>query len=230
MVFPNKIGFIITNLYIIGVIEDEKRFGKLVDDDAIRLCLLLALEVIFMGRLLWMIPCSGWLKILKQVIYFHEESRSTSDLRSTIVEYQSSWWIDNNVYFQEHVARAPPIREQHTLFETYLSKLEKARKGGKTGFMVSSIGGTNDNSVRKRWLNDLVITELNFRQHDSDEDIAQDYLREEELRLCLEDEEKLRCEHEKFIVEENRFRLDEANRLKLEEENTLQLEEQKKNK
>ncbi|GKC98787.1 hypothetical protein Tco_1169062, partial [Tanacetum coccineum] len=43
-VFPNKIGFIITNLDIIGVIEDEEIFGKLSDDDAIRLCLLLALE------------------------------------------------------------------------------------------------------------------------------------------------------------------------------------------
>ncbi|GJY67072.1 phospholipase-like protein [Tanacetum coccineum] len=51
-VFPNKIGFSITNLDIIGVIEDEEIFGKLSDDDAIRLCLLLALEVIFMGRLL----------------------------------------------------------------------------------------------------------------------------------------------------------------------------------
>ncbi|GJR30961.1 hypothetical protein Tco_1107193 [Tanacetum coccineum] len=57
-----------------------------------------------------------------------------------------------------------------------------------------------------------------------------DYLREEELRLCLEDEEMLRCEHEKLIVEENRFRLDEANRLRLIEENILQLEEQNKNK
>ena len=51
-VFPNKIGYSITNLDIIGVIEDEEMFGKLSDDDAIRLCLLLALEVIFMGRLL----------------------------------------------------------------------------------------------------------------------------------------------------------------------------------
>ncbi|GKE03492.1 phospholipase-like protein, partial [Tanacetum coccineum] len=57
-----------------------------------------------------------------------------------------------------------------------------------------------------------------------------DYLREKELRLCLEDEEMLRCKHEKLIVEENRFRLYEAWRLRLEEENMLQLEEQKKNK
>nr|GEV19527.1 phospholipase-like protein [Tanacetum cinerariifolium] len=44
-VFPNKIGFSITNLDIIGVIEDEEIFGKLSNDDAICLCLLLALEI-----------------------------------------------------------------------------------------------------------------------------------------------------------------------------------------
>ncbi|GJW11140.1 hypothetical protein Tco_1576967 [Tanacetum coccineum] len=203
-VFPNKIGFSITNLDIIGVIEDEAIFGKLSDDDVIRLCLLLALEE----------------------------------------------------------SRAPPIKEHHGFFETYLSKLEKARKRGKTVFMVSLIGGTTDNSVRKKWLNDLVIMELNFRlfkletiihvlSHersdrqaklkftdefpsmtsdlcdslnsmfadliepvDLDKDIAQDYLREEELRLCLEGEEKMRCEHQKLIVEENRIRLDETKRLR----------------
>ncbi|GKC05917.1 hypothetical protein Tco_0997527 [Tanacetum coccineum] len=169
---------------------------------------------------------------LSGFMFAFQESRSISDRRPTIAEYQSSRWIDNNVYFQEYVPRAHPIREQHGLFETYLSKLEKAHKRGKTGFMVSSIGGTSDNSVRKKWLNDLVIVELNFRvfkletiiqQHDSNEDIAQDYLREEELRLCLEDEEILRRKHEKTIVRENRLRMDKVNRLRLEEENMLQL-------
>ncbi|GKF59123.1 hypothetical protein Tco_0175909, partial [Tanacetum coccineum] len=32
-----------------------------------------------------------------------------------------------------------------------------------------------------------------IKQHDSDEDIAEDYLQEEELRLCLEDKERLYC-------------------------------------
>nr|GEY97734.1 phospholipase-like protein [Tanacetum cinerariifolium] len=36
-----------------------------------------------------------------------------------------------------------------------------------------------------------------------------DYLREEELKLCLEDEEMLRHEYEKLIVEGNRLRMDE---------------------
>ncbi|GJW64078.1 RNA-directed DNA polymerase, eukaryota, reverse transcriptase zinc-binding domain protein, partial [Tanacetum coccineum] len=271
-VFPNKIGFIITNLDIIGVVEDEEMFGKLSVDDTIRLCLLLAVEVIFMGRLLTfqvddtlfrlVENLEAWnsfpwgenlwchlydeIKNLKQrhsdehyyglkkdrnyvptymlsgFVFAFQKSRSTSDLRPTIPEYQSSWWIDNNVYFQEHVPRAPPIKEQHSLFETYLAKLEKSRKCRKTGFMVSSLGGTIDNSVKKKWLNNYCVLKL--------ETIIQDYLREEELRLSLEDEEMLCCEHEKLIVKENMFRLDEANRMRLEEENMLQLEEQKKNK
>ncbi|PWA65872.1 phospholipase-like protein [Artemisia annua] len=51
-VFPNKQGLIVTNLDLIGVLEDEERFRKLSDEDAIRISLLLVLEVIFMGRLL----------------------------------------------------------------------------------------------------------------------------------------------------------------------------------
>ncbi|GKB27179.1 phospholipase-like protein, partial [Tanacetum coccineum] len=46
-VFPNNIGFSITNLDIIGVIEDEEIFGRVSDDDAIL-----------------------WLKILKPGIHF----------------------------------------------------------------------------------------------------------------------------------------------------------------
>ncbi|GJV24201.1 phospholipase-like protein [Tanacetum coccineum] len=157
-VFPNKIGFSITNLDIIGVIEDEEMFGKLSDDDAICLCLLLALEVIFMERLL---------------------TFNVDDTLFTLVENIEAWnsfpWGEHlwcHLYNEiknlkerhgdEHYYGAPPIKEHHGLFETYLSKLEKARKRGKTGFMVSSIGGTTDNIVRKKWLNDLVIMELNF--------------------------------------------------------------------
>nr|GEV25614.1 copia protein [Tanacetum cinerariifolium] len=47
-VFPNKMGFSTTNLDIIRVIEDEEMFGKL-SDDAIRLCLLLAVEEVIVN-------------------------------------------------------------------------------------------------------------------------------------------------------------------------------------
>nr|GEW87863.1 phospholipase-like protein [Tanacetum cinerariifolium] len=51
-VLPNKVGVKVTNLDLRGIIEDEERFGGLSDKDAVRVCLLLSLEVIFMGRLL----------------------------------------------------------------------------------------------------------------------------------------------------------------------------------
>ena len=51
-VFPNKIGTNLSNLDLLGLVEDEELFSKLSDEDAVRVCLLLALEVIFKGRLL----------------------------------------------------------------------------------------------------------------------------------------------------------------------------------
>ncbi|GJY76964.1 hypothetical protein Tco_0482080 [Tanacetum coccineum] len=51
-VFPHMVGLTITSLDLLGVIEDEEYFSKLCDAVAIRVYLLLCLEVIFMGRLL----------------------------------------------------------------------------------------------------------------------------------------------------------------------------------
>nr|GEX25840.1 phospholipase-like protein [Tanacetum cinerariifolium] len=181
---------------------------------------------------------------------FAKESRSTLDIRPTIAEYQSSWWIDNNLYFQEFVPRAPPIKEHHGLFEKYLSKLEKVRKHRKTGFMVSSIGGTTNNSVRKKWLNDLVIMELNFRlfeletiiqvlSHERSDRHAKLKFTNEFSSMTSDLCDSLNsmfvdliepADTDEDIGQENRIRLDESKRLRLEEENMLQLEQQKKNK
>nr|GFB41695.1 phospholipase-like protein [Tanacetum cinerariifolium] len=51
-VLPKKVGDKVTNLDLLGVIEDEELMGNLCDEDAVRVCLLLLLEVIFKGRLL----------------------------------------------------------------------------------------------------------------------------------------------------------------------------------
>ena len=50
--FQIRTGMKVTNLDILSVIEDEELFSKLSDNDAVRLCLILLLEVVFMGRLL----------------------------------------------------------------------------------------------------------------------------------------------------------------------------------
>nr|GEV49038.1 potassium channel KAT3-like [Tanacetum cinerariifolium] len=48
--FPEKIGNDVKIIDVLTLIEDEEKFSKVSDEDAIRLCLLLSLEVIFMGR------------------------------------------------------------------------------------------------------------------------------------------------------------------------------------
>ncbi|GJV87442.1 phospholipase-like protein [Tanacetum coccineum] len=259
-VFPNKIGFSITNLDIIGVIEDEEIFGKVSDDDAIRLCLLLALEVIFMGRLLTFNVDDTLFSLVENIeawnsfpwgehlwCHLYDEIKNlkerhgdehyyglfkdrnyvpTYTLSGFVFAFQiwiiekfersESWWIkDPKVipgalgwskkslftrsyypYLFSKESRAPPIKEHHGLFETYLSKLEKARKRGKTGFMVSSIGGTTNNIVlapersdrqaKLKFTNELssmtfdLCDSLNsmfadlIEPADPDEDIAQD--------------------------------------------------------
>ncbi|PWA38014.1 phospholipase-like, Aminotransferase-like mobile domain protein [Artemisia annua] len=49
-VFPEKIGRYVKTIDLLSVIEDQERFTKLSDEDSVRVCLLLSLEVIFMGR------------------------------------------------------------------------------------------------------------------------------------------------------------------------------------
>lgn len=49
-VFPDKVGQYVKNIDLLYVIEDEDAFLNLSDADAVRVCLLLTLEVIFMGK------------------------------------------------------------------------------------------------------------------------------------------------------------------------------------
>ncbi|GJU62580.1 phospholipase-like protein [Tanacetum coccineum] len=229
-VFPHKLGLSVTNLDVIGVIEDEETFQKLCDQDSIRLCLILCLEVIFMGRLLtcpvddtlfrlvesledwncfpwgehiwthlydqiqnviekhsdehyfrmkrdrmyvptytlsgfvfafqvWIFEsferCNCWwikdpnvipraVGWSKKSIFnrsdcgylFAKESTTTSDIRPTKAEYESSWWIRSQLFFRQHVPKAPVV-QHHSLYETYLAKLEKSRKRGHSSFITS---------------------------------------------------------------------------------------------
>nr|GEY06667.1 phospholipase-like protein [Tanacetum cinerariifolium] len=51
-VFPHRVCLSITSLDLVSVIEDEEYFSHLYDEDAIQVCLLLCLEVIFMAKLI----------------------------------------------------------------------------------------------------------------------------------------------------------------------------------
>ncbi|GKD39521.1 hypothetical protein Tco_1259728 [Tanacetum coccineum] len=56
----------------------------------------------------------GWLK--KSIFnrsdcgyLFAKESTTTSDIRPTKAEYESSWWIRGQLFFQQHVPKAPVV-------------------------------------------------------------------------------------------------------------------------
>ncbi|GJS31435.1 phospholipase-like protein, partial [Tanacetum coccineum] len=293
-VFPHKVGLVVTILDVLGVIEYEVMFGNLCDEDSVRLCLILALEVIFIGRLLtcpvddslfglvenleaWNVFPWGehvWTQLydsIKNVIVKHndthylglkkdrnyvptytltgfvfafQDSKTNTDIRPTRAEYESSWWIESN--------------------------LEKSHKILASSFRESSSVRTRDSRLKTRRLTDRVIRELNvhvfkletiiqvlalerndklefnkdlsrlrgdfveslnilFQElvdpHDSVEDIANEYLVDEELKLCLEEEERIHSEQEKRIQQEKRLRLEEEEMLRLEEEKMLQIAE-----
>ncbi|GJT51674.1 hypothetical protein Tco_0977831 [Tanacetum coccineum] len=236
-VFSYKLGLSVTNLDVIGVIEDEETFRKLCDEDSIRLCLILALEVIFMGRLLtcpvddtvttrvtkdegndgmevsgvtdtlfrlvenlkdW--NCFPWgehiwthlYDKIKNVIEKHndedyfgmkkdrmyvptytlsgfvfafQESTTTTDIRLTIAEYDSSWWVLS--------------RERNEEYGVLQFNEE-----------FSSLGCDFMDSLN------ILFQDL-IHPHYSDEDISNDFVVEDELRLCLEDEERMHCGVEK---------------------------------
>ncbi|GJX93490.1 phospholipase-like protein [Tanacetum coccineum] len=368
-VFPHKLGSSVTNLDLIGVIEDEETFQKLCDEDSIRLCLILCLEVIFMGRLLtcpvddtlfrlvesledwncfpwgehiwthlydqiqnviekhsdehyfgmkkdpkyvpmytlsgfvfafqvWIFEsferCNCWWSKDPNVIpravgwskksifnrsdcgyLFAKQSTTTSEIRPSKAEYESSWWIRSQLFFRQHVPKAP-VAQHHSMYETYLAKLEKSRKRVHSSFRTSSGVLTTLISTPKKWIRDQVISQLNLRVFKletiiqvlarerkneygllqfkdefsrlgrefmnslnilfeelsqplyTDENLSNDYFVEEELRLCLEAEERMRLEHEKNIIEELSFMVKEAKRMKLEEEKLLQISQLKK--
>ncbi|GKC02054.1 hypothetical protein Tco_0993664 [Tanacetum coccineum] len=48
--FPEKIGYDVKIIDVLALLEDEEKFSKVCDEDAIRVCLLLYLKVIFMGQ------------------------------------------------------------------------------------------------------------------------------------------------------------------------------------
>nr|GEU30427.1 phospholipase-like protein [Tanacetum cinerariifolium] len=211
-VFPHKVGLVVTNLDVLGVIEDEVMFRNLCDEDSVRICLILALEVIFMGRLLtcpvddslfglienleaWNVfPWGGghvWTQLydlIKNVVVKHsdthylglkkdrnyvptymligsvfafQDSKTNTDIRPTRAEYQSSWWIENNVFL---TSRSQASRNRTSpLFQVYLSKLEKSHKRRASSFRESYSVCTRDSRLKTRRLTDRVIRELSVR-------------------------------------------------------------------
>nr|GEZ68092.1 reverse transcriptase domain-containing protein [Tanacetum cinerariifolium] len=65
--FPEKIGYDVKIIDLFALFYDEEKFSKLSDEDAIRLCLLLSLEVIFMWRDLVSLVDDVYLRIVNDL-------------------------------------------------------------------------------------------------------------------------------------------------------------------
>ncbi|GKB64459.1 hypothetical protein Tco_0920645 [Tanacetum coccineum] len=189
-VFPHGVGLSITSLDLIGVIEDEEYFSKLCDIDVVRVCLLLCLEVIFMGRLLvnevddtlmrlvgslesWnAFPLAfGFWSPLKGAIVgglkcrklYQEESKPIFDLRPTLAEYQSEWWTITTDFLQDYVPRTPMRKPD--LFDAYPQKVSAERKRNRfCRNIITSIPNVRRSEISS--LKDRVIKELNSRFSD----------------------------------------------------------------
>nr|GFC55778.1 phospholipase-like, aminotransferase-like mobile domain protein [Tanacetum cinerariifolium] len=62
--FPEKIGYDAKIIDLFALFYEEEKFSKLSDEDAIRLCSLLSLEVIFMGRDLVSVADDVYLRVV----------------------------------------------------------------------------------------------------------------------------------------------------------------------
>ncbi|GJT00562.1 hypothetical protein Tco_0821731 [Tanacetum coccineum] len=173
-----------------------------------------------------------------------QDSKTNTDIRPTTAEYQSSWWIESNLE-KSRKRLASSFRESSSVctrdsrlktrrltnrvirelnvrvfkLETIIQVLALERNG-KLGFNedLSRLRGDFVESLN------ILFQDL-VDPHDSVEDIANEYLVDEELKLCLEEEERIRSKQEKRIQQEKRLRLEEEKMLRLEEEKMLQIAE-----
>ncbi|GJZ29504.1 phospholipase-like protein [Tanacetum coccineum] len=287
-VFPYKVGFVVTNLDILGVIEDEVMFGNLCDEDSVRLCLILALEVIFMGRLLtcpvddslfelvenleaWNVFLWGehvWTQLydsIQNVVVKHSDTHylglkkdrnyvPTYTLTGFVFAFQiwilesfersNRWWINAPQVIPRAIGWSKksifkrsdccylfakdsktntdirPTRAEYQSSWWIESNVLALERNDKLGFNkdLSRLRGDFVESLN-------ILFQGLVDPHDSVEDIANEYLVDEELKLCLEEEERIRSELEKRIQQEKRLRLEEDKMLRLVEEKMLQITE-----
>ncbi|GKE16389.1 hypothetical protein Tco_1423966 [Tanacetum coccineum] len=136
----------------------------------------------------------------------HSSFRTSSGVLTTLISTPKKW-IRDQVISQ--------LNLRVFKLETIIQVLARERKNEyefKDEF--SRLGREFMNSLN------ILFEELSQPLY-TDENLSNDYLVEEELRLCLEAKERMRLEHEKNIIEELSFMVKEAKRMKLEEEKLL---------
>ncbi|GJT88395.1 hypothetical protein Tco_1070112 [Tanacetum coccineum] len=128
-----KIGEYLKNIDLLSLIEDEYHFSSLSDPDSIRVCLLLSLEVIFMGHELGSAVDDVFLRMVEDLDVWNDfpwGEHMWRELYGAIYpnkcEAQSEWFKRSTDFFKMYIPRAPPV-EYGGLFGAYLKKLSLAR-------------------------------------------------------------------------------------------------------
>nr|GEW76538.1 phospholipase-like protein [Tanacetum cinerariifolium] len=208
-VFPHKVGLSITSLDLVGHIEDEEYFSQLCDEDVICVCLLLCLEVIFMGKLM---------------------VNEVDDTLMRLVESLEAW---NEFPWGEHIWMQlydgiMNVADNHK--SEHLEGLHKSRKYVPTytlGGFVWSFKELNPIYEHRPTLAEKKCEWRTRTQSDDDTEEecheTEDFLLEEEFMRRLLEEERLLLEEERLFEEKKRVRLEDQKRLKLEQECELQV-------
>ncbi|GJW85181.1 hypothetical protein Tco_0158326 [Tanacetum coccineum] len=171
-VLPHKLGLKVTNLDLLGVIKDEELFGKLVDDDAIRVCLLLALEVIFMGKKLVDEVPDTLMRLVENLKVFRWGEYIWRHLYDQILNL-----VNKNKWEHLHgLSKFKNYVPTYTFsgFVWSFKVLGRERKGVLLTAFI-------DNRPAKNGL-------------DYDDDLVKDYLIQEDCRVIQEEEERCRLE------------------------------------
>ncbi|GJV46462.1 ribonuclease H-like domain-containing protein [Tanacetum coccineum] len=199
-VFPHKLGLSVTNLDVIGVIEDEETFRKLCDQDSIRLCLILALEVIFMGRLLTCPVDDTLFRLVENLEDWncfpwgeHIWTHLYDEIKNVIEKHSDEHYFG----MKKDRMYVPTYTLSGFVFAFQVLARERNNEYGLLQFKdeFSRLGRELMNSLN------ILFEELSQPLY-TDENLSNDYLVEEEFRLCLEAGERMRLEHEKNIIEE----------------------------
>ena len=104
----------------------------------------------------------SYLQILLMA-YIVKDSKVIYDLKPTISEQQSDWYINFREFSMEYVPRAPPNRASHP-YDVYLQKCAAARKRGRIRSSDVPIVDRTETSINNEIrLKDHVISQLNVR-------------------------------------------------------------------
>ncbi|GJU71996.1 phospholipase-like protein [Tanacetum coccineum] len=138
--FPEKIETDVKTIDVLALIEDEEKFSKVSDEDAIRLCLLLSLEVIFMGRELVSVVDDVLLRMVDNLDAWntfpwgehiwrqlYDSIRNAPiELAPMKAEFQSNWYTHSYDFFMWYAPRSPHV-SIGGLYGEYLNKTLAAR-------------------------------------------------------------------------------------------------------